>query len=148
MNTIRSLRFSGFFALALLGMSLAPFSVKAQSVFKGHFTLPIETQWGTAILPAGDYTFTMNSLAAPYTMVVRGENASIIVDASGGIKNRDGSGQSVLVIARRNGRAAVSRVYLEPLGTAFYYGREKNESQFLAQGPTLTERLPIRNEGK
>jgi len=148
MNTIRSLRFSGFSALALLGMSLAPASVKAQLALKGSFTLPIETQWGTAVLPAGDYTFTLPSLASPYTMIVRGENANLMVNVSAGIKKHDGAGQSVLVIARRNGRAAVCRVYLEPLGTAFYYGPEKPEARFLAEGPKLMERLPIRIEGK
>jgi hypothetical protein len=148
MNTIRSWRGVGFLALALLVMALAPASASAQSVFKGHFTLPVETVWGSAILPAGEYSFTMESLASPYTITVRGENNTAMINVTGGIKQHEGTGQSVLVIARRNGRAAVNRVYLEPLGTTFYYGPEKGESRFLAEGPNLMERLPLTIEGK
>jgi len=148
MNTIRNLRYRSFLGLALLATCLVPASLSAQSVFVGHFTLPVETMWGAAILPAGEYSFTMKSLASPGTITVNGEHSKVMINVSAGVRERAGSGQSVLVIVRRNGRAAIARVYLEPLGATFYYGSQKGDSQFLAEGPKLLERLPVRIEGK
>jgi hypothetical protein len=37
-------------------------AANAQSSFTGKFTLPYEVHWGTAILPAGEYTITMDTL--------------------------------------------------------------------------------------
>jgi len=54
----------------------------AQTVYKGQFTLPFETHWGGATLPAGDYTFTMSSAISPYTLYIRGEKFNAIVMAS------------------------------------------------------------------
>jgi hypothetical protein len=55
---------------------------KAQNVYQGKFTLPSETRWGGATLPAGDYTFTLPSGSAPYRLYVRGEKATAIIQVA------------------------------------------------------------------
>jgi hypothetical protein len=44
-----------------LAMCASAAAANAQSV-TGKFTLPYEVHWGTAILPAGEYTITMDSI--------------------------------------------------------------------------------------
>ncbi len=61
MNVNRYLRFCGFFALALLAISIIPTVASAQS-YRGKFTLPFAARWGGLTLPAGEYTFTADSL--------------------------------------------------------------------------------------
>jgi hypothetical protein len=61
MNVNRYLRFCGFFALALLAISIIPSVASAQS-YRGKFTLPFAARWGGLTLPAGEYTFTGDSL--------------------------------------------------------------------------------------
>jgi hypothetical protein len=49
--------------LTILTLAMCAFTAaaNAQSV-TGRFTLPYEVRWGTATLPAGEYTITMDSL--------------------------------------------------------------------------------------
>ena len=48
--------------LLVLGLLVAGFSARPASAqtLKGTFTLPSETHWGIAMLPAGDYSFTLD----------------------------------------------------------------------------------------
>jgi hypothetical protein len=61
MNVNRYLRFCGFFALALLAISIIPTVASAQS-YRGKFNLPFAARWGGLTLPAGEYTFTADSV--------------------------------------------------------------------------------------
>jgi hypothetical protein len=61
MNVNRYLRFCGFFALALLAISIIPTVASAQS-YRGKFTLPFAARWGGLTLPAGEYSFTADSI--------------------------------------------------------------------------------------
>ena len=47
------------FFRGLIGMCLATGLVAAADV-NGSFRLPFQTQWGPAVLPAGDYTFSLD----------------------------------------------------------------------------------------
>src|SRR5437899_11691962 len=70
--------------LGLAALALCSFAVlgNAQAAYQAKFTLPVEARWGGSILPAGDYTFTLPSTAAPYALYVRGEgNAAITIAA-------------------------------------------------------------------
>lgn len=40
-------------------------TANAQAVLKGTFTLPYEVRWGQAVLPAGEYSITFDSLSRP-----------------------------------------------------------------------------------
>jgi len=51
-------------AILTLGVCAFAASANAQPSFVGKFTLPYEVRWGQAVLPAGDYSIRMDSLAA------------------------------------------------------------------------------------
>jgi hypothetical protein len=52
-------------------------SGKAQNAYQGKFTLPVETHWGAATLPAGDYTFALQS-----RLYIQGQGVSAIIQAT------------------------------------------------------------------
>ena len=82
----------GTAALFLAGLATCG---NAQSAYQGKFTLPFETHWGGATLPAGDYTFVLPSATYPYRLYIRGQATTAIIMAVGTDKNSD-SGQAQL----------------------------------------------------
>jgi hypothetical protein len=54
---------------------------KAQNAYQGKFTLAVETHWGSATLPAGDYTFALPPNGAPYRLYIQGKGVSAIIQA-------------------------------------------------------------------
>jgi hypothetical protein len=66
----------GVAALALCALAT---SGNAQNAYQGKFTLPFETHWGSATLPAGDYTFAMSSAGSQYTLYIRGAQLNAII---------------------------------------------------------------------
>lgn len=77
----RHLKFFSKLAAAALALGAFALSGNAQNSYEGRFTLPVETHWGTATLPAGDYTFALASGGRPYKLFVRGEKVSVIIVA-------------------------------------------------------------------
>ena len=57
-------------------------SGKAQDAYRGKFTLTVETHWGTATLPPGNYSFTLPSNNAPYRFYIQGQAVSAIIQAT------------------------------------------------------------------
>lgn len=51
--------------LAVVGFSATAANAQSTVRFAGSFTLPCEASWGTAVLPPGDYTLTVNSVSKP-----------------------------------------------------------------------------------
>ena len=60
-------------ALVALAGVLAPGVATAQDG-SGRFTLPTEVHWGAAVLPAGDYRFSLDSLGLSPRLYVYNEN--------------------------------------------------------------------------
>jgi hypothetical protein len=73
------LRKIGAVALALGALAT---SGNAQDSYQGKFTLTVETHWGSATLPPGDYTFTLPSNSAPYRLYIQGKGVSAIIQAT------------------------------------------------------------------
>jgi hypothetical protein len=117
------------------------------SVYKGKFTLPFETRWGTAILPAGDYSLSLNSTTMPVRATIRGENGAVLIQAEA-MATRSGSDKSSLIVVRNSRRGVVRSLYLAEIGAAFYFGAPKAERQPIAQGPELIQRIPVLAAGK
>jgi hypothetical protein len=65
--------------VAALALGALATSGNAQNAYQGKFTLPFETRWGSATLPAGDYTFAMSSAGSQYTLYIRGAQLNAII---------------------------------------------------------------------
>jgi hypothetical protein len=135
------------FAIAAIGFgSICAFvnPASAQNALKGSFTLSHEIRWQSAVLPAGDYTFAMESTAMPCKMIVRGPKGAIF-ELSSSTDKRTVEGPSVLILERRNGDFYVRELYVADRGLHVFYNVPKSpkNEKLLAQGPTATERVLI-----
>lgn len=141
---------SHFVALASLSfLVLASFCspVKAQApAYKGNFNLPYEVTWQGAPMPAGEYTFIMDSKAFPARMVVRGPNGAIFVSAIG-LSDERSSDNSELRVETRGAKHYVRDLYLADLDLHFWYSVPKmkglSREVLLAQGPSYTDHLAV-----
>jgi hypothetical protein len=75
----RNLKLFAKLAVAALALGALATSGNAQNAYQGKFTLPVETHWGTATLPAGDYSFALPSMGRPYKVYIRGEGVNVMV---------------------------------------------------------------------
>jgi len=147
MNTNRSFRLVGSMGLAVVCACLWAGVANAQDVLRGKFTLPFDAQWGTATLPAGDYEFTIRSVASPIVVVNQGTRHMAFVLTQGA--NKDESNKaSELYVTRSGGRAAIRMLHSAELGTDFFYNRPKAYGRELAGAPELIERIPVLTNGK
>ena len=158
--------------LAVLGTALSAGVLRAED-YKGSFTLPFEVRWGTAVLPAGDYTFTMDTDKGSNLATIRGDKVAAMIIANG-TSNRQFSGRSSLVLARRGRTGVIRELHLAipglkasasrqdvrvydrgklvsnvatqtPTegGIVFIYSPPKGEPSMLAQTPELIQRIPV-----
>jgi hypothetical protein len=130
-------------ALGLIAVCASANPASAQDAFKGSFTLTSEVRWGQASLPAGDYTFTLQSSVMPARIVVRGANGSqFVITSSMDVKSIDAP--SNLQVVRRNGESRINRLYLADLHLVLnYQERSKSKDKELAMGPVSTEQVLI-----
>ena len=78
----RRLKLLTKFGAAALALGALATNGNAQNIYRGKFTLPFQTHWGSATLPAGDYTFAMSSAGPVYRFYIRGEKVDAIIMAS------------------------------------------------------------------
>jgi hypothetical protein len=78
----RHLKFFTKVGLVALALGALAISGHAQNAYQGKFTLPGETHWGSATLPAGDYTFVMSSAGSDYRLYIRGAQVNAIIMAA------------------------------------------------------------------
>lgn len=171
MKTIRNLM--TVVGLSLLLPVLAVTVAKAQSIsanpadpeaaFSGSFTLPFEVQWGSMVLPAGDYTLDYGRLIDPAGM----HAVAITAEENGGKRGvllADGRGQSraganSLVYIRQGDTLIVTGLELPAIGESVTFKAPKsaqlmarkngaNARTQLAKARMPIQRLPIRSNGK
>jgi hypothetical protein len=131
-------------AIGLIALCASAIPASAQNAFQGNFTLPNDVRWGNAKLPAGDYTFSMQSAAVPAQIIVQGPNGGAFILTSA-TDVRDSGESSNLTIVRRGATRFVREMYLADLGLHLRYSAPslpKNERQ-LVQGPASTEQVLI-----
>ncbi len=150
MNTTRTFWLVKTLCLALLAAGLSPGFAIAQAVSEGKFTLPFDSVWGRKVLPAGDYSFSLESASLPAKVTLRDGtrgNAIAIIMAQG-ISESKPSDHSALFLLRHGNKGVVRSMYLADLGLVFYYPTRAAGAQLLAQAPELIQRVPISAVGK
>jgi len=115
---------------------------------KGQFTLPFDAKWGPATLPAGDYTFTLNSTVLPAFVKIEQGDRNVALVMAQGSEASDASKQSELIVTRSGGRERIRVLHLAELGTDLYYAAPKSEGREMASAPELIQRVPIIFNGK
>jgi len=144
-NRIRTLVMAalGLFAAAALAGPAA-----AQNACTGNFTLPNDVRWNGSVLPAGEYSFVLESASLPAKLELRGPNGAQILMSPGQSRRKD-SQRSFMAIERRHGSGYVRELYLAPIGVHFFYHVPKPpKEELLAQETPTTEHVLISATGK
>ncbi len=122
-----------FFTVAMLAACALAGAANAQPTFSGKFTLPYEVHWGKTVLPAGDYSITMD----------RFDSAAIVRSASGKARFITGfptSGDSLkggafLYVTTNEGQHRVRYMNAPILGKALIHEPiSKTEREEIAKG--------------
>jgi hypothetical protein len=132
--------------LSLLATGLSAALANAQE-FRGTFTLSVETRWGAATLPAGEYSLILDHHNLDGKVLVSGKKLNAIV-LPRIIENRKFPEDSALFAVRSGGKLRVRSLYIKPLGLFLEYPVPERERQIVAQAPQLFQRLPIVATGR
>lgn len=107
----------------------------------GSFTLPSQVHWQTAVLPAGEYTFTVD-LSGPLGRLAIRQGpktvAFVVLQDKSEASTNDNS--SMLLVGQR-----VRSLHLAPLGATYYFPGRKNEREFIARRPSpkIVAEIPV-----
>jgi len=127
------------FALSAVFANAVPAS--AQVAYQGSFTLPHPVRWQNAMLPAGNYTFEIRSLASP-RLVLRGPNGAQFINAV--IADQKPVDQSMLVVENYGTESCITELRLAPIGRSIRYSVPKTPKDIeLAQGPVTREKITV-----
>jgi hypothetical protein len=152
--------------VTLAGLSMVVFALgatgaRAQSIrttnFAGTFTLPFEAQWGSTILPVGEYSLYYGRLfeGGPAMVEVVGKenrNPHAFILAQGVSDAR--AAKSALVCVREGNAGIVRALELPQLGEAVSFKMPRhtqlmarqpngNRNVEIAGGPMLIQRIPV-----
>jgi hypothetical protein len=128
MKSIRSSMLFKVFILAIGVLGASAGSAHAQAA-SGTFTLAHEARWGTVVLPAGGYMFSLQSPGMPATIVVRQTNGSrVAMVLPRAVSEEKLESTSRLVLSHNErGESFVSALYLGDIGVGLHYGQPKTE---------------------
>jgi hypothetical protein len=104
-------------ALVLVTAAVSPSLASPQQVAGGQFTLPCTSYWGSAVLPAGHYTFTVahpSNMAGVVAIRVKGQKSAELtafVDYDNSLQD------SALDVRSAGGSEVVTRLNIADGGT-------------------------------
>jgi len=147
MKSTRSLKSVRILLWAVLAAALSASLASAQE-YEGKFTLPFETRWGTAVLPAGDYTFRVNASQAPCMVSVSQDQQIVALVLTSSTTRGEVAGSSALIAVRNAESYRIRALRLAEVGVVLEYTPPKAERQLLAQQPVLFQRVPVIAAGK
>ena len=130
-------------AIGLLSVAASALPAVAQDAVRGHFTLPHQVRWQNSNLPAGDYTFSLPSLAPFSAMTITGPDGSVLEVAHVN-SGRRSDGPSVLILEQHNGTYFVREMDLSEISVQIRYNvpKQSRNDEPLAQAPT-TEKILV-----
>jgi hypothetical protein len=128
-------------------MCLFSVPMSAQTVAKGEFDLPCAAKWGLADLPAGHYTFLLDSTAKQGKLVIRGAKSSPFIRASV-VDDHNPVDRNELILIRSGRTGIVRALRLADLGITFYYAMPGSARFYADNKPELIQRAPVTISGK
>lgn len=133
MNTNYTVSKVAVVAVALMAIALIPGLASAQHQVRGTFTLSSTTYWGTSVLPAGDYSFTVLPAGNGDVQALRisGEKGEFNFAA---IKDRNATAKdNSLNVRRGHGATIVTALNLAANGTTMRFASSASAKEVLAK---------------
>jgi hypothetical protein len=125
MKSIRRFSLSKMLLLAIVAMGASAIPAHAQTT-TGTFSLAHRVRWANAVLPPGDYAFSLSSQDLPARVTVRqagGPVVAILLPQS--VSEDDFVGSSSLVLHQEGGESFVSMMRLKNVGMALEFASPK-----------------------
>jgi hypothetical protein len=125
MKSIRRFSLLKVLVLAVAAMGVSAIPAYAQTA-TGTFSLAHKVLWGSAVLPAGNYAFSLNSQDSPARVTVRqvgGPIVAMLLPQS--ISDDNFVGSSNLVLREEGGESVVSTLRLKNIGMALQFASPK-----------------------
>ena len=131
-------------ALAVAGICAG--TANAQAKAAGSFTLPFEAKWGNAVLPPGEYTFSVRSAhaaSAAYlvSFAPKGRSGETVISMQD-LGARIGE-KNMLVAVRTGGRYRIRSLHLPIANLVVSFAVPKEERTLIAAAPELVESVPV-----
>src|SRR5713226_2091842 len=109
-----------FFAAVVLASCWVPVTAMAQSTsLTAKFTLPYEVHWGKHVLPAGEYSISMDSVSP--AALVRATNGKTAFFTSIPVKTDSEKGATALFVMVRGNERIVRSLNLPKRGISLIY---------------------------
>jgi hypothetical protein len=134
------------FAGLLLATCLFTDTAKAQSL-QGKFTLHHTARWGQAVIPAGEYRFTLDRGAEPAMVVIYDANTGKrVAFVTSPIAETDAKGDSALLIGRCGNQREIYSLRLAELRETFVYDPALAHHHGIQEADA--EEVPVLRAGK
>lgn len=125
MKSIRRFSLSKVLLLAIAAMSASAIPAHAQNT-AGTFSLAHKVLWAGAVLPPGDYAFSLDTQSSPARISVRHVDGPIVgILLPQAISDDDFVGASSLVLHQEGGESVVSTLHLKNVGLALEFASPK-----------------------
>jgi len=116
-------------------------AAKAQPIFVGNFTLAHEVHWGQAVLPAGEYSIRMESVAGPAKIMPASGNWAVYTQAPITADSEKGGAYLTLTVVGNERR--VHSMNLPALRKSVIFAPlTKSEREELAKGGQI-DKVPV-----
>ena len=138
-NRILALATVGLFAIGLSASAS-----QAQTIYKGSFTLPQEVRWQNSTMPAGDYTFKVNSTTRSEPVIVTGPDGTIFQMPLVTEQINYGS-RSFLQLEQRGGETFIGEMNLAQVGLniSYHVPKASASDKLLAKADTGSQQVLI-----
>ncbi|MGH9405358.1 MAG: hypothetical protein ACRD3D_05910 [Terriglobia bacterium] len=147
MKSIRSFTLVRLATLALLAACFNAGLASAQEAMAGTFTLPFEARWGSAILPAGNYSFTLDHAGSGGILQVsRGTKGVALIQSQS--YSTESSGRSELTVVRNSAGTTVRDLSLPAIGEVLHYAPHNPRRSAAAAEQEAALRFPVTAAGK
>ena len=131
-------------AVGLLSIGFGASASQAQAIYKGSFTLAQDVRWQNATMPAGDYTFTVESTTRSKPVLVTGPAGTVFQLPIVTSETKIGE-QSKLILEWRGDNLYVREMDLAQVGLNIRYHMPKatESEKLLAKAHTGTQEVLI-----
>lgn len=131
-------------AVGMLSIGFGASASQAQAIYKGSFTLAQDVRWQNATMPAGDYTFTVESATRSKPVLVTGPAGTVFQLPVVTSETKIGE-QSKLILEWRGDNLCVREMDLAQVGLNIRYHVPKatESDKLLAKAHTGTQEVLI-----
>jgi hypothetical protein len=130
------------FATAAALAGLAAGAALAGPVYRARVTLPNEVHWGGAVLPAGEYTLAMDTVAGPLRIVDSSGRIRALVSARPGVAAS--TRPTAILITRDGSQRTVRSFNCPPWGHKFVFRTFPREQRGLVAREDQLEIVAVR----